>query len=222
MATAFSTLRSAVAGISPRERRLLIGVGALVAVLVMGGIWWWSSSALDALETERADLVDALRTIRNERPRIRQRQDRREQMLARYANRAPALTSFIETAAHDASVEVAESTNRNSPAAQGARFQKRAVSIRLRHVDLQSLVAFMDRIDAATFPIAITSMRVHKRFGESNSYDVDDMVITTWDRVEPARRSTTGGASTGNTTGAAGAGNRGGTGSTSADEGGGR
>jgi uncharacterized membrane protein YgcG len=147
---------------------------------------------LDDIETERADLVDALRTIRNERPRIRQRQERRDQMLARYANRAPALTSFIETAAHEANVQVAEATDRNAPPAQGARFQKRSVSIRLRHVDLQSLVAFMERIDAATFPIAITSMRIHKRFGEANSYDVDDMVITTWDRVEPARRTGTG------------------------------
>jgi hypothetical protein len=197
MAAALNALRSAFAGISPRERRLLLAVGGLVAVLVLGGLWYWSSSVLDDIETERADLVDALRTIRNERPRIRQRQEQHERMLARYANRAPPLTSFVETAAHDANVQVAEATDRNTPPAPGARFQKRSVSIRLRHVDLQSLVAFMERIDAATFPIAITSMRVHKRFGESNSYDVDDMVITTWDRIEPPRRGASSGAGAG-------------------------
>ena len=41
--------------------------------------------------------------------------------------------------------------------------------------------------------IALTGVR--KRFGENNSYDVDDMVITTWDRLErPTPRRGAGGA----------------------------
>lgn len=186
MAAALNVLRSAVAGISPRERLLILSLAGVVGFLLLGGFWWWSSSALDSLESERADLVDALRTIRNERPRIRLRQQRRERMLARYAQHAPALTSFIETAAHDANVQVAEATDRTTPPTEGRRFQRRAVSIRLRHVDLQSLVSFMEHVDAATFPIAVTSIRIHKRFGEPNAYDVDDMVISTWDRVQAA------------------------------------
>jgi len=197
VATALNTLRSAVAGISPRERRLIFGLGGVLAFIFLIAMWFWSSSVLDSIESERADLVDAMRTIRNERPRIRLRQQKHDQMLARYATRAPALTSFLETAAHDANLQVAEATDRPSPATEGRRFQRRAVSIRLRHVDLQSLTAFMDRIDAATFPIAVMFIRIHKRFGESNSYDVDDMVIATWDRVEaPASTRRTAGSGT--------------------------
>ncbi|MEI8256910.1 MAG: hypothetical protein WCJ30_14655 [Deltaproteobacteria bacterium] len=208
MAAALNVLRSAVAGISPRERTLVMSLAGVLALMLLGGMWWWSSTALDNLETERADLVDALRTIRNERPRIRLRQQRHDRMLARYADRAPALTSFIESAAQDANVQVAEATDRTTPPAEGRRFQRRAVSIRLRHVDLQSLVSFMEHIDAAPFPVAVTSIRIHKRFGESNSYDVDDMVISTWDRVQAAASTRRTGGTAGGS-GAAGAGGRG-------------
>ena len=84
MAAAFGGLRSAFAGISPRERRLLTILGAVIGGLGLVAVVFFSSIALDDLETERAQAVDALRTIRNERPRIRQRQERRESMLARY------------------------------------------------------------------------------------------------------------------------------------------
>jgi type II secretory pathway component PulM len=194
MAAAFGGLRSAFAGISPRERRLLTILGSVLGGLALFAVLFFSSVALDDLETERAQAVDALRTIRNERPRIRQRQERREAMLARYRVRAPALTSFVESAARDANVTVAEATDRTVPAPAGGHFARRAVSIRLRHVDLQSLVSFMDRIEAAEFPVAITGIRIRKRFGESNSYDVDDMVISTWDRVEAAAGTGRGGA----------------------------
>jgi hypothetical protein len=172
-----------------------MALGATFVLLAFAGFFLWSLSALDDLESERTAMIDALRTIRNERPRIRQRQQQREQALARYATRAPALTSFVENAAREANVTVAEATDRTTPPAEGRRFQRRAVSIRLRRVDLQSLTNFMNAIDSAPFPVAITSIRIRKRFGESNSYDVDDMVISTWDRLEaPARGRTTGSA----------------------------
>src|SRR5262249_48289332 len=141
-----SALRAALAGISPRERLLLIGLGVTFGLLALVGIYFWSASALDDIESDRAAAVDALRTIRNERVHIRERQAQREELLARYRNKAPALTSFVEAAASEANIEVAEAADRNTPAADHARFAKRAVSIRLRKVDLQSLVAFMHRI----------------------------------------------------------------------------
>ena len=180
---ALSAIRSAFAGISPRDRRVLLVLGVVVAVLLTAAGVYWLTGALDDLETERAQLVDALRVIRAERPRIAQRRERRRAMAARYAERAPALTSFVETAAREAEVTVSEAVDRPSLPAENRRFQRRAVSIRLRRVNLQSLVSFMDRIESAEFPVAITGIRIRKRFGESNSYDVDDMVISTWDRV---------------------------------------
>jgi alkylation response protein AidB-like acyl-CoA dehydrogenase len=48
---------------------------------------------------------------------------------------------------------------------------------------IDALADFMDRIESAEFPVAITAVRIRRRFGEPNRYDVDDMVITTWDQV---------------------------------------
>lgn len=181
---ALDTLRGAFAGISSRERRLLVGLGTAIVLLAVGVAYYLAATAIDDIETDRAAISEALRTIRDERVRIRQRADRRRAVAARYETRAPALTSFVENAATGTGVTVSEATDRTTPPPEGKRFQKRTVSIRLRRVDLQSLVRFMDRIEAASFPVAITSIRVRKRFGESNSYDVDDMVISTWDRLE--------------------------------------
>lgn len=182
MAAALSTLRGALAGLSPSEKRLLMLLGVVMAVLAFAGLYYWSSIELARIESERVETYNALRDIRAARPRIAARNARRDALLARYHTKAPPLTSFVEEQAHQAHVQVAEAQDRPQTPS-GRRFMERSLSIRLRHVSLQALAEFMDRIDAAEFPVAIRSVRIHRRFGEPNAYDVDDMVITTWDQV---------------------------------------
>lgn len=187
MAAALSTVRGAFAGLSPREKRLLIALSMVFVTLVFLGFWMWSKRRLDAIDSERADMVEALRFIQRARPRIAARTQRREAMLARYRTRAPPLTSYVEEQAHAANVQVAEAQDRPGVPA-GPRFTQRSVSIRLRQVSLEALADFFERIDSAAFPVAISSVRIRRRFGEANKYDIDDLVITTWDRtVEGAR-----------------------------------
>ena len=185
MAATLSAARGAVAGLSPREKRLLIALGVVFGVLVFLGLSWWSSSQLEAIERECNDTKDALRVIQRMRPRIAARNARRDAVLLRYRTHAPALTSFVEEQARAAHVQVAESQDR-PPTPVGRRFSERAVSIRLRAVGLDALSDFMDRIEGAQFPVAITSVRIRRRFGEPNRYDVDDMVISTWDQIPGA------------------------------------
>ena len=185
MAAVPSAITGAFAGLSPREKRLIIALGVVFGLLVFLGLYFWSAARLDAIDEDRAATLDALQTIQRARTRIAARNTRREALLARYRTRAPALTSFVEEQARAASVRVSESQDR-PPAPAGRQFSERAVSIRLRQISLQALADFMDRIDNAPFPVAITSVRIHRRFGESNSYDVDDMVIATWDQVPNA------------------------------------
>lgn len=186
MAAALSTVRGAFAGLSPREKRLLIALGAVFATLMFLGFWVWSHRKLDAIDTERADMVEALRVIQRSRPRIAARNQRRDALLARYRTKAPPLTSYVEEQAHAANVQVVEAQDRpNTPS--GVHFTQRSVSIRLRQVSLEAIADFFERIEAASFPIAITSVRIRRRFGEANKYDVDDLVITTYDRNTPER-----------------------------------
>ncbi len=177
-------VRAGVSGLSPKDKRQLGMLLALFAVAMVGGLWLLSYSILAELESERAATLDALRVIRSERPRIRQRQQARSQVLGRYEQRAPALGGFVEQAARAAQVTVSETNDRPSQRVDGGRFERRSVSIRLRSVNLQSLVAFLAQIDNAPFPVAITTLRMRKRFNEGNAYDVDEMVITTFDRVQ--------------------------------------
>ncbi|MDP3276273.1 MAG: hypothetical protein Q8Q09_13820 [Deltaproteobacteria bacterium] len=188
---AIDSFRGAIAGMSAKDRRSL---GILLAVLGVGllfALWLLSRSVLDDAETQRQATLEALRVIRNERPRIRLRQQQRAQVLGRYETRAPALGGFVEQAARTAQVTVAETNDRPMQRVDGGRFERRSVSIRLRQVSLQGLVSFMNEVDGATFPVAITTLRMRKRFNESNQYDVDEMVITTFDRIlRPGERGT--------------------------------
>lgn len=196
MAAALSTVRGAFAGLSPREKRLLIALAAVFATLVFLGFWVWSKRRLDAIDAERADMVEALRVIQRSRPRIAARNARRDAVVARYRTKAPPLTSYVEEQAHAANVQVVEAQDRpNTPS--GTRFTQRSVSIRLRQVSLEAIADFFERIEAASFPIAITSVRIRRRFGEANKYDVDDLVITTYDRIAEPRPGTGTGAGTG-------------------------
>jgi hypothetical protein len=90
-----------------------------------------------------------------------------------------------------AEVTVTETNDRPVQRVDSGRFERRSTSIRLRSINLQKLVAFMAQIDNAPFPVAITTLRLRKRFNESNNYDVDEMVITTFDRVRRAGESRT-------------------------------
>ncbi len=182
MAAELSTVRGALAGLSPREKRLLIALAVVGAVLLFLGVGLVSARRLAALEAERSAMVDTLRYIQRARGRIAARTQRREAILARYRTRAPALTTFVEEQARAANVQVSEAQDR-APVPVGTRFIQRSVSIRLRAVPLEALADFMDRIDQASFPVAITAIRIRRRFGEANRYDVDDMVISTFDQV---------------------------------------
>jgi hypothetical protein len=166
---------------------LLIALGVVFLSLVFLGIWYWSASALDQIERERAATVDALRFLQRARPRIEARNARREALLARYRTPAPPLATYVGEQAQAAHVEITETVDR-PPSPVGLRLTERSVQLRLRRVNLQALVDFMDRIDSATFPVAITAVRIHRRFGERNTYDVDDLVVSTWDQASEAEQ----------------------------------
>ncbi|MBL8683663.1 MAG: hypothetical protein JNK05_31115 [Myxococcales bacterium] len=188
---ATDSLRTAINGMTPKDRKQLALFGAVLVLGLVFGLWVLSAALLSGLEEQRAATLDALRVIRSERARIRQRQQQRAQVLARYEQRAPALGSFIEQAARAAEVTVTETNDRPVQRVDSGRFERRSTSIRLRSINLQKLVAFMAQIDNAPFPVAITTLRLRKRFNESNNYDVDEMVITTFDRVRRAGESRT-------------------------------
>lgn len=176
-------VRGALGRLSPKDRRALLILSALVSFGLVIGIVLWSRSVLDEIDQARVQTLEALRVIRTQRAKIRARQQQRASVLSRYDERVPALGGFVEQAARVAHITVSETSDRPVQRVDGGRFERRSVSIRIRDTDLQSLIAFMAQIDGSRFPIAITTLNMRKRFHESNKYDVDEMVITTFDRI---------------------------------------
>ncbi|MFO0626537.1 MAG: hypothetical protein U0325_13060 [Polyangiales bacterium] len=88
------TMTGALAGLSPRERRLLLLLGLATLLFVFFLVSWWSSRRLSAIEAERADTLEALRTIQRLRPEIASARPAARRCSRATARASPPLTTF--------------------------------------------------------------------------------------------------------------------------------
>ena len=177
------SIQDRLAALEPRERRL---IGVLV--LVFTGMLMMSIplgvSAILSDETEaHARLTEAIERLEAEGDGIREQQEARQALLARYESPAPALAGFLSKAASASTLAIPESKP-ESPIAHGKRYEERPTAISFRKVGLLELVKFMERVSGGGEPIGITKLNVRKRGPEANSYDVQ-MTVSAYHRIAP-------------------------------------
>src|SRR5690606_14966295 len=130
-----------------------------------------------------APLTEAIERLEAEGDSIRERQEAKEALLARYENDAPALAGFLPKAATASSLSIPESKP-ESPIGHGKRYEERPTAISFRKVGLLALVQFMERVSGGPEPIGITKLNVRKRGAEPDSYDVQ-MTVAAYHRLAP-------------------------------------
>src|SRR5262249_25573375 len=102
-------LREGDEKLGPRERKLVNlpggrgGAFLLVLVALLGSV------LLGSRRQENKALAEAISAIKSSREEVRQRQAKRDAILARYANKAPGLASVFEKAARDNHLDIQES-----------------------------------------------------------------------------------------------------------------
>ncbi|HEY4158717.1 MAG TPA: hypothetical protein VGM29_11495, partial [Polyangiaceae bacterium] len=159
-----------LARLDPREQRILnfVGIGLAVIVLFLVPI------ALTAVEhgkrNENQALKDAADMLADNREQLERAKAERATTLQRYAKPAPPLATLLAGFATQAGVEIPESQDRQA-VPHGKKYSERSTKIALHKVGMFKLLKFLELIEQTDSPINISSLDIHKRGPDPDSYD---------------------------------------------------
>jgi general secretion pathway protein M len=181
--------------LAPRERRLM---GLLVVALSMFMLFLIPlgvSLALGSRRDANRSLRDSIHAVKNAREDVQKRQAKRDAIVARYSNRAPALAGVMEKAARDNKLDLLETADRPD-VPHGKRYNERTTVGRLRKTTMLQLAKMLEQIEQLHMPISISRLNIRRRGGEHDSYDVE-LGVSAFDRSEPVKDATPAPASSG-------------------------
>jgi general secretion pathway protein M len=165
-------LRAAFDGLSPRERLLVLGAGAAlaVAVLLLGVVM--PSLRAAAAATGRVSAAEqellAVERLRQEYDEVQGRLASVEQRI-RSGPRGEIFTT-LEKLARDSAVKVDSMEPRTAPASD--EYRETRVQVALKGVTLAQLVNYLHRIDSSEQVLSIKSLRIRARKDRPEMLDV--------------------------------------------------
>jgi general secretion pathway protein M len=172
--------------LNPRERRLLGGLGVVVALLVVLGVPIGMQLLVSSHHDENEELRQALATVQVARSKVHERQARKDAIAHRYARKAPPLAGFIEEKARAQKLEVSDSVDRPD-VPQGKRYVERSTTVHLKKAGMYAISKFLESIEQSGNPVAVSRLSIRRRTGEPDSWDVE-VGVSAYDRVEtPAK-----------------------------------
>jgi general secretion pathway protein M len=167
--------------LAPREKRLMGVLGVAFAGFLLFLVPLAVSLTLSSRREANKALRDSIFTIKNSREEIQKRQERRDAILARYANKAPPLAGLLEKAAKDNGIAIQE-TRDKPEAPHGKKYTERGTVVRLKKSGMLQLAKTLEQIEQQRLPVAISQLNIRRRGGEKDSYDVE-LGVSAYDRV---------------------------------------
>jgi general secretion pathway protein M len=175
--------------LNARERRLVTVLGTVLSCFVVLAVPFGLESVVHAREAENQELSTALTALQDGRAHVRERQEKKEALLQRYAKKAPPLAGFVEQAAQAEKLEVTDSVDRPE-VPHGKRYTERGTTVHLRKSGLRPIAKFLEALEKSGFPVEISRLSLRKRTGEPDSYDVE-VTVSAYDRVDAAPAAST-------------------------------
>ena len=166
---------------APRERRWVTGLSiGVVAVAVLLGVYLVFTN-ISELEEGNADIREALTAIAKHRDEYLEARARTQAQETRLGTDPPQLTADIESAAREAEVQIAESSEHPVIPA-GKRWLEHGVDLKIRGVDLLAFTHFMRRVETGPRPIFFTRLSMKRRYSENDKLDAE-LTATAFERV---------------------------------------
>ena len=167
--------------LAPRQRKLFVTfLATILGLLTIFGTWSVFSS-ISELEDGNAAIRDALKAIATNRDVYLEAKARGAAQEARIGTDPPQLTGDIEAAAHEETLEIAESSERPATPA-GRRYIEHDVDIKMRGVGLQPLTKFMRRLETGPRLIFFTRLSIKRSFSDTQKVAVE-ATATAFERV---------------------------------------
>jgi|GEM_PF-3461836 len=133
-------------------------------------------SQLEGIVEEQSQILSQLKLKKDE---IKERISKKKQNEQKFQSAPPILTGLLDKLGDEAGIDIPESRDLPDETIDKKWIQK-SVEIKLRKINLESLVSFLVKIKNQNrfFPIAVTKINIRKRIGEVNSFDVEMTVAT--------------------------------------------
>lgn len=177
-----AAIRDRLDKLAPRERRLLGLLGMVFGAMVLLFVPLGMTAMLSSARSDNKELRDAIAAIKDGRELVQLRQEKRDAILARYANKAPPLAGLLEKAARDQKLDIPESQD-HPDVPHGKKYTERSTVVRLRKTTMLQLAKMLETIEQQKMPISITTLNVRRRGGERDSYDVT-LGVSAFDRAD--------------------------------------
>lgn len=166
--------------LEPRERRLLGILTGLVGVLLVLALPMYAWSAVRDARDGNEQVRDLISDIYKARSSVGEMRAKQEALLARYSKPAPQLAGFIEDAAKQNNITVADSQDKPE-VPHGKKYSERITVVKLHKVGMLNLIKMLEKIEQSGHPVAISRLNIRPRSGEPDSYEVE-LGVSAYDR----------------------------------------
>jgi len=178
-------LRETWEALNERERMLVGGLGAVLALFLLGFPLFWTARQNAEIEERNGELRSVLELIAARRPQLQQLQQARNEAQQRYKNRTPPLGSFIESEAKRHNLTIREVTDQPEKSSS-ANFTRRSVTASINEVDLTGIMNLLSGIVGTQYPVAIDHVQIeHYQAGDKYRFKLG---IRTFDRKATAAK----------------------------------
>ncbi|MDI1451948.1 hypothetical protein [Polyangium sp. 6x1] len=171
--------------LEPRERKLLGLLLGILAGLVVLALPIYAWSAVSSSRTENDEIRALIDEVYKARLSVSDRKAKQDALLARYGRPAPMLAGFIEDAAKQNGITIADSQDKPE-APHGKKYTERLTVVKLHKVGMLALVKMLEKIEQSGHPVAITRLNIRPRAGEPDSYEVE-LGVSAYDRKPDAK-----------------------------------
>jgi general secretion pathway protein M len=169
--------------VNPRERRLVSVIGVVLGLVLLVLAPIGMELLTRSRRADNEELRTALAELQDARGKLRDRQAKKDAVLARYGKRAPALAGFLEQSARAQKLEVTDSVDRPD-LPLGKRYIERSTVVHLKKAGMLAIAKFLEGLEKSGNAVAVTRLNLRKRPGEPDAYDVE-VGVSAYDRVEP-------------------------------------
>ena len=168
---------------TPRERRMVVLLGATFVLFAVGLVARQIISGLSTLEEKNAKTRAALKLLEENREDLIAARSKAGAEMSVFDAEVPPLATYLEGIATELGIQIPESTEK--PGVPKGKFSERLVEVKLKNITLAELAEFLRRVETNSPAVVTQRVLVMKSaFGTPEKLDSADLTIAAYERIK--------------------------------------
>jgi len=153
-----------LAGMSSRDRRLLLGLVVSGALAILGGAGWWMKGTLTGLESRVESRSDTLHLLKVMAAEHESALGQSEEIKARLKeHEGTDMSSFLEQAAKNSGVADRLNQVREKSTSSNGVLEEKLYAVALSTLTTDELSSFLFEVETSGYPLQIRTFKVKSR-----------------------------------------------------------